>query len=342
MLQVLHFFHNNGLSVSLLLYKKEGELLEQLNPEIPVYELACSGTKEAVRPLINFCNKNKVELLFATLGASVAAALAKPLLPKKLRLISRLGSTYGAEKETIKNPVKKLIYTSLTKHMAIMTDILIFQSHYMENDFLDFIKIDKLKCHVIYNPINSSEVSLKSKEKAIASDLVSIGSLLPAKDHITLIKSIQLLKELYSKPISLFIIGGGPLEESLKTLVDNLGLNDEVKFLGHQSNPYKYLSKSKYLISSSIYEGFSNVILESLALGVPVIATDCPSGNKEIVKEGENGFFTEVGNSEKMAEVINRALKDRDKFNSELIASSVRDKFDIEHIGKEYINIIKG
>jgi glycosyltransferase involved in cell wall biosynthesis len=340
--QLLHFFYESGISVNLLLYKKEGKLLEQLNPAIKVYALECKGTKEAVIPLIKFCKLQRPDILFASLGAAVAVSIAKPFLPNKTKLITRVGSTFGAERQTIKSPFKRAIYSGLTKHVARQTDTLIFQSQFMENDFLENIPVDKSKRHVIYNPVSISEISLKANDEATATDLVAIGSLLPAKDFSTLIQSIHFYKTSNQQPISLSIIGGGPLENDLKVLVNELQLTNEVKFLGYQKNPYKFLSKAKYLISSSIYEGFSNVILESLALGIPVIATDCPSGNREIVKEGENGFFTKVGNPKHMAEVIDKALKGESQFDSIFIASSIRKRFNIDHIGKQYLNLIEG
>ncbi|WP_018479666.1 glycosyltransferase [Pontibacter roseus] len=340
MLQLLNFFHNRGLTVSLLLGKKEGQLLTQLNPQIPVYELGTAGARGSVFSLIKFCRKHQPDILFATLGASVAAALAKPFLPRKTKLISRLGNTIGAERKIIKSFIRRMIVMGLLKLIANKSDIVVFQSHYMKRDFLKFIEIEESKCRVIYNPVNIPEVNSKATEEAINSDLLAIGRLMEQKDYFTLIQSIAHYKRITSDSINLNIVGEGPLENELKKLVKSLALENEVHFLGFQANPYRYLSKSKYLISSSLYEGFSNVILESLALGVPVIATDCPSGNREVLEENVNGFFTEVGDSEKMANTINLALENRPSFDSTKIAADLKAKFDLQFIGEQYASMI--
>lgn len=339
MLQLLHYTHSQGFFVELLLGKKEGELLEQLNPKIPIHELGAARARGAVLPLISFCYRNKPDVLFSTLGAAAAVALAKPFLPKKTKLISRLGNTIGAEQLLYKNPISREVYLALNKLIAKRSDALVFQSHYMKNDFIKFIKFDESKAHVIYNPVSIEEIGLKAIEPAESSDLVAIGRFMEQKDYFTLIQSIACYKRTESKPITLSIIGGGIQESSLKALVKELGLENEVKFLGYQRNPYKYLSRAKYLISSSLYEGFSNVILESLALGVPAIVTDCPSGNREIVKEQVNGFFTEVGKPDNMAKTITKALERKTMFNSDLIASNIKKKFDIDQIGQQYLKL---
>ena len=339
MLQLLHYMHANKYSVEVLLGKKEGELLEQLNPEIVVHELGHARARGAVLPLISFCKRNQPDILFSTLGAAAAVALAKPFLPKKTKLISRLGNTIGAEQLLYKNPVRRAIYLALNKHIAKQSDALVFQSNYMREDFSKFIKFEAAKGHVIYNPVSTQEIELKGREMADYSDLLAIGRLMEQKDYYTLIRSIACYKSMEGKPIRLSIIGSGHLEKELKALVNSLELNNEIKFLGFQRNPYKYLCKSKYLISSSLYEGFSNVILEALALGVPAIVTDCPSGNREIVKVEENGFFTEVGDPERMAKTIKKALESENIFNPDLIASNIKRKFDINRIGQQYLKL---
>lgn len=81
------------------------------------------------------------------------------------------------------------------------------------------------------------------------------------------------------------MVGKGECENKIKELVTSLNLENQVIFTGFKSNPYPLLSKAKGLILSSDYEGLPTVILEALALKVPVISTDCPSGPNEILPE---------------------------------------------------------
>ena len=89
------------------------------------------------------------------------------------------------------------------------------------------------------------------------------------------------------------------------------------------------MKRANVLLSTSLYEGFSNVILESLALNVPVIATDCPGGNKEIIINRKNGFLVKVGDADDIVDKL--MLVEKQKYYSIDVS-----KFEINLIGKEY------
>ena len=89
------------------------------------------------------------------------------------------------------------------------------------------------------------------------------------------------------------------------------------------------MNNANVLLSTSLYEGFSNAILEALALNVPIVATDCPGGNKEIISNGENGFLAEVGNAK---DIVDKLILVKKQKNYNIDVS----KFDINFIGKKY------
>jgi glycosyltransferase involved in cell wall biosynthesis len=109
---------------------------------------------------------------------------------------------------------------------------------------------------------------------------------------------------------NLILLGQGPLQHKLQRLADELGIKSRVFFAGFQPNPYPYIKAASALVMSSDYEGFGMVLLEAMALGTPVISTDCPSGPREILQDGRNGILTPVGDNEGMANAIVTLLRE--------------------------------
>ena len=121
--------------------------------------------------------------------------------------------------------------------------------------------------------------------------------------------------------------------------IRNNNIGDRVKLLGYQNNPWKFMSKSELFILPSIWEGFGNVIVESMLIGIPVISSDCPSGPREILNDGANGKLFKVGDYNHLAKTIEDILSGD---NTELInRARIRSKdFSIEKITQEYEKIL--
>ncbi len=115
---------------------------------------------------------------------------------------------------------------------------------------------------------------------------ITIGRLTNQKGHRHLIRAFAKLVSIHSD-VMLLIVGSGELRESLIKLVNDLKIDGRVIFLGQQDNPYSILAHSDCFVLSSLYEGFPNVIVESLALNIPVISTNCKTGPREILAINE-------------------------------------------------------
>ena len=106
------------------------------------------------------------------------------------------------------------------------------------------------------------------------------------------------------------MVGDGPLKTDLMELTVKLKIEDRVDFLGFVSNPYKYMRRADLLAISSRMEGHPVVALESLACGTPIVSTDCPGGNSEILNDGEFGELVDVGDPQGLADAMVRTLDD--------------------------------
>jgi glycosyltransferase involved in cell wall biosynthesis len=138
--------------------------------------------------------------------------------------------------------------------------------------------------------------------------LVSVGRLSPEKDYPTLIRAFAKLDR---EDLRLEIAGEGPMREALQSLINELGVSDRVALLGFVADPFSVFSRAVLAVSSSRYEGFGNAIVEALACGTPVVATDCPYGPREILAGGGCGILVPVGDADALAQGITQTLATR-------------------------------
>jgi glycosyltransferase involved in cell wall biosynthesis len=96
----------------------------------------------------------------------------------------------------------------------------------------------------------------------------------------------------------------------LKETAIQLGIEDAVSIPGYIDNPYRFMQQASVFLLSSRFEGLPTVLIEAMASGCPVVSTDCPSGPREILNDGEYGQLTPVGNVEEITAAVEQTLED--------------------------------
>jgi N-acetylgalactosamine-N,N'-diacetylbacillosaminyl-diphospho-undecaprenol 4-alpha-N-acetylgalactosaminyltransferase len=166
------------------------------------------------------------------------------------------------------------------------------------------------KVVVIPNSFDAARTDVNSFEEPLSFDYcIAVGRLVKLKQFDKLIESYR-QSVLHEKGIHLVVLGKGEEERYLKTLIKDTQLEAFVHLLGFKGNPYFYIKNAKFLVLSSLYEGFPMAILESLSLGRPVISFDCPTGPSEMIIDGENGFLVENQNFEALTSKMNTFVQD--------------------------------
>lgn len=194
----------------------------------------------------------------------------------------------------------RTIYKKLTKVVCISKSI--------EEDLIKNLNYSFKNLEVIYNPHDIDKIlkmsleSLESKEEELFRNnkiILFLGRLSLQKSPWHLIKAFSLMQ---SKEHKLVFIGDGDpvVKKILNELINSLDLTDRVLFLGRKDNPYKYLKAADILALSSLYEGTPNVIVEAIALGVPVVTSNCTDGVLEMMigeknKKINNFILTDSG-----------------------------------------------
>ena len=189
-------------------------------------------------------------------------------------------------------------YDKLFKRILPTFDKIVAVSDNVKKCFNDIYHLDD-KVIVIYNVVNGEKIIELSKEESkVLLDsnelkLVSVGRLHEMKGYDRLIDTIYKLKSdgIFDN-VKLRIYGDGPLFESLNQKISDLKLTNDIFLMGSVMNPYKYIKNSDLFILSSIYEPFGLVIVESLTLGVPVLAT-LNSATDKLISNDYNGLIVE-------------------------------------------------
>ena len=233
---------------------------------------------------------------------------------------------------------KSIINKILMNKFYKKADAFVFQTH---EQLEYFNKSIQDKATIIYNPIKDDFLEDSEKTK-YDKTIIAVGRLVPQKNHKMLITAFSKVVEKHSD-YTLKIFGKGKLEEELKKHIKNMKLEDKVKLCGISNDIKSELNKSEIFVLASNYEGLPNCLIEAMALGLPVISTDCPCGGpKELIENEKNGILIPVNNKEKMSDAIIRLIEDKELQKSISIeATKIKEKLHPNKILSEWEEYIK-
>ena len=283
--------------------------------------------------LFLFTLQNKNILVFSFQANAYAIILSKIF---GIKIITRSNSS---SEGWSKNIIKKFLY----KIFLNLSDQVIVNSYALKKELDGKFKI---KSYAIYNPLNKKNIKKKSKEKIKINffkgnhlKLITIGRLVDQKDHLTILKSINLIKK---HNIKLLIIGNGNKKKLLNQYIKEKKLSSKIKLIPFQKNPYKYLSLADIFILSSKFEGLPNVLLEAQCLKKYIISTDCPTGPREILLDGKAGDLIPIGNFKKLSSRVKKFKKHNNNYKKKILLGYKNlNRFDHDYNMEKYHKIIK-
>ncbi|MBI1260845.1 MAG: glycosyltransferase [Rhizobiales bacterium] len=342
MVNLANRFAELGLETHMVLGRREGPYLELLDPRVKIFDLGVKRMMKSLAPLNDYMRLEKPAVLMPALAHTHIIAIVGKLLyrwPTRLVLSVQNTPTANAGKSAL---WIERYWPLFVRTVYRFTDSVVAISQGVAED-LRQLTGGKLHPTVINNPVVtphfyaqvSKTIEHKWFDKSTAPVLIAVGRLNVQKDYPTMLAAFALLKK--RRDARLLILGDGELRAELENMVRELGLKDDVEFVGFVSNPYAWMKAADLFVLTSRWEGLANVIAEALACGTPVVSTDCPSGPAEILKNGEFGILAPMADPAALAAAMDQALST--SWDKSMLMMRGND-FGIDAIADAYLKIL--
>lgn len=329
-----------GVDVDFVVCDTSRPYLSKLSPHIHLLPLAAPHLAETIRylttarPNAMLCAKeSSLEL---ALKAQKRGALDIPIYCRAV--------TNSSRQLQDKNVIVRWIRKLALKRYYRQVNGIIAVSRGVADDIREISGISVEKIKIANNPVITPELATMSNEDIshpwLAAGqppvIIGIGRLSRAKNFPLLLEAFALVRK--KMDCRLLILGEGRQRALLNQRASQLGLADDFMLPGFVENPYPYLKNAALFVLSSHWEGSPNVLTEALALGTPVVSTDCPSGPREILQEGRYGTLVPVNNAAALAQAMEETL--RNPLSPQTLRSAA-ESYNAENSARQYLAAMK-
>lgn len=295
-------FVQRGYAVDMVLLSATGEFLTDLLPGIRVVDLKLKRLRSVLFPLVRYLRQSRPAALLACMWPLTVVALwARTLALVPMRVLVAEHTTWS--RDEIANSSWGRWKVGSTMHFAFPgAEGIVAVSQGAADDLARFANLDRKAITVIYNPVVGDAKPPASAPLAPAGwwtgphhKVLAVGTLKTIKDYATLLQAFARL--CHRIDARLLILGEGECRPALEAQARQLGIEASVFMPGFVKDISPYYQQADLHVLSSTGEGLPTVIIEALAVGTPVVSTDCPSGPREILCEGQFGRLVPVGNA---------------------------------------------
>lgn len=306
---------DRGYQVSLVVAVAAGSLAHEVPENVALVDLQAGRVVAAIWPLARWLRAHRPDALVATQGhANIAAFIARRLAGVKGRLLVREVSTPSMNLRHLRG-ARGWGWRWLLRYVYRRADVVVAVSQGVGDDLQAYLGCPLPNLRVIYNPVLTPAVYEKAREsldhpwfqEGVGVPVVlAVGRLTKAKNYPLLLRAFAQLRERCAA--RLLILGEGEERSALEQLVHELGLGEFVAMPGFDANPFRYMARSALYVMSSDWEGLPGSLIQALALCGNAVSTDCPSGPREILENGQFGSLVEVRDSYGLTMRIYEAL----------------------------------
>lgn len=334
------------VSPRLIVARGGGQTQADLADDIAVDDLGARRVRGAIAGLRDRIRRDRPDLLLSTfVAANIGAMLATRGMAGRPPVILRETNTHRHRPDfpAVLRWGARWAYPRAERVIAL--------SEGVRRELIESYRLDPARTVTLHNPVEVSDMAAAAAaarsepppwRDRLAGDapvVIGIGRLVPQKGFDLLIEAVAALAD---RSVRLVILGDGPQGAALRTLGDARGLGPRLYMPGHVRDPARWLAHADLFVLSSRWEGFGHVLVEAMACGAPVLATDCPYGPADVLREGESGILVAPGRAEDLSSAMARLLRDsalrrrlaaagRERariFEADRIAAAYADLFD--------------
>lgn len=342
---LINTLRRDEFDVSLAAGRVDGPARRWLRPDRRLLALGAPRARNALMPLRRAIRSERPDVLFATMiDANILAALATVGLNPRPALVLRETNSHRARDDlgVFQRCGVRWAYPRADRLVALSTGV--------GRELAEDYRLDQSKVVTIHNPI---DVAAWQSRAASARQcrppwgdwaeggpvLVGVGRLSRQKGFDLLMRALPWLED---SSVRLVVLGDGPVRGALESLAAELGLAAKVLLPGFVDDPASWLAHADLFVLPSRWEGFGHVIVEAMACGIAVLATDCPHGPADIITDGVDGRLVPPHDPRALAEGI-AALLASPGVRSELAAAGQRTarRFACPRIAERYAALLR-
>ena len=307
-------FARRGYPVDLLKVRNHGPELDETPHGVRVIDLGTNHVYTSLPAVVRYLRREQPFVMLSDKDrVNRTALLARSLARVPTRLVLSSGTTISIDLKNRGRFERWLQRTSMGRlyHLA---DKIIVTSKGVADDMSAYTGLARHLIEVVPSPVIAEDVFinplpcpdhpwLQDRKTPV---ILGTGALTFVKDFQTLVRAFAKVRN--NRPCKLIILGKGKLHDRLLALAEELGIKDDVSLPGFIHKPYGYMAHSSLFALTSRWEGLGFVLIEALAVGTPVVSTDCRSGPREILQNGKYGSLVPVGDVDALAKAIINTL----------------------------------
>lgn len=341
LVNLINTMDSNRFSHAICCISQSGRNAEKLNQQdVSIFEMKKGERSELLMPLrlARLFKKIQIDIVHTRNWGSFDGIIGAILARVPILIHGEHGRDMtdpdGSNKK--RNFIRKLSSYFVIHYITVSNDL--------REWLIASVGIDEKKVQTIYNGVDTIKFNpdnkylIREKYGYTSKDIIigTVGRLDPVKDQQLLIKAFAQLKSKYLN-IALLIIGDGPCRENLENLTRDLGIKQNVSFLGIRADVPELLKLMDIFVLPSIFEGISNTILEAMSIGLPVIASNV-GGNPDLVVDGETGILVPREDVSALATALERYILDHATMKQHGTAGRKRaiDEFGLNRMVAQY------
>jgi glycosyltransferase involved in cell wall biosynthesis len=330
-----------GFWVTLVVLHLENAVRQyELNPMVELVVLNKRHVRTALVSLWQFISRRRPsKILVFNHQLAILLVVIRFFFRMSFCVIARNISTLSKARKNEKSFWHKYIVHGLVYSLYTRIDVIIAQSYGMKSDLTSNYRFKDSDVVVIHNPVPSKIESFLQNNKKLYDKknyVLCVGHLERLKAFHYAIDAFAGICSDYPD-LRLKILGDGSLKAQLRQQTKSLGIDEKIDFEGYQKDVIPYYIHANVTILTSLFEGFPNVLLESIALGTPVVAFDCKSGPAEIIQDGINGYLVRYQDTVHLTDCLRRTLERQ--WDSVAVRATA-ERFSSTKILDEYIAVL--